>query len=398
MYVHPEVGHLRPIVRMPKAIYLDNAATTRVTSSVAEVVHACLCEDFGNPASAHHLGVAAERRVKRARAQVQEAIGDPDGRRGQIQFTSGGTEADALAVMGAARARKSRGRNRIVLSALEHPAVTECAKLLGEEGFEWRVVRADASGWVDPRDVIEAVDDRTAVCAIMCVQNEIGTLLPVSEIAEGVKRAQPDVHVHCDAVQALGKIPLEVCELGVDSLALSAHKIHGPKGVGALWLAKDARVRPLWRGGGQEHGMRAGTLNVPGIAGFGQAAHEAMREFPDVVSKFASFAAPLRSAAHETGIEWRENGAAVKRALHIVSLSFRGIPAEPLLHVLESRGVLVSAGSACSERDRKPSPVLKAIGLPADFGTIRFSFGRDTTLPDVEEAARVLTQAVRSFA
>ncbi len=382
---------------MPRTIYLDNAATTRVIPEVAEVVRACFAEDFGNPASAHHMGIAAERRVKRARAQVHAALGDPDGQRGQVLFTSGGTESDALAVLGAARARKSRGRTGVVVSAIEHPAVMECAKLLGDEGFELRLVPATPTGVVDPEAVLAAIDEQTAVCAIMLVQNEIGTCLPVADIARRVKQTQPEVHVHCDAVQAFGKMPIAVGALGVDSLALSAHKIHGPKGVGALWLARDARVRPLWSGGGQEQGLRAGTLNVPGIAGFGEAVERGVAGMDVAARRYSGFAESLRAAAARVGVEWREHGRDAPRAPHILSLGFRGIPAEPLLHVLESRGVLVSAGSACSERDRKPSPVLRAIGLPPDFGTLRFSFGRDTTDDDVKEAARVLVDAASTF-
>jgi cysteine desulfurase len=220
---------------------------------------------------------------------------------------------------------------------------------------------------------------------------------PVAEATRLAKKTNPDLHVHCDAVQALGKIAIDVDELGVDSLAVAAHKLHGPKGVGALWLRNGARVAPLWGGGGHQGGLRSGTLNVPGISGFGKAIDIAMQTLGEHRERFEMYAAQLMDAAESTGKTFKVNGFGSPRAPHILSLAFEGCPAEPLLHVLESRGVMVSAGSACSERDRRPSPVLHALGLGPDYGTLRLSFGRFTTDEDVKAACSIIKDAVATF-
>ncbi len=377
-------------------IYLDNAATTPVAPEVVRAMVECMQEDFGNPASAHHVGIAAETRVKEARAALARALGDAGCRRGDILWTSGGTEADALGVIGAARARRGRA-NRILVSAIEHPAVRESASLLADEGFEIDTVWPDATGVLRPDAIADAVTEDTAVVALMLVNNEIGTVQPVAEAARAARAKAAAVHVHCDAVQALGKLPLDVGSLGADSVAVAAHKLHGPKGSGALWLRQGARLSPLWAGGGQQRGLRSGTLAVPGIAGLGVAAELATEGLAARLERFSELRRKLVAAAEASGVPFVENGAGGERVPHIVSLGFSGVPAEPLLHVLESRGVLVSAGSACSERDRKASPVLEAIGVPSDHGVLRFSFGTTTTAADVEAAAEILIDALRSF-
>lgn len=380
-------------------IYLDNAATTPVAPEVAEVVAACMCEDYGNPSSAHHMGISAERRIKNARAQLASAIGDADGRLGALYWTSGGTESDALGVAGAARARGRQGKH-ILYSAIEHPAVRESARMLTREGFVAEPVPVDASGVVDLDALSSALRADTVVVAVMLVNNEIGTVQPVADIAALLREKHSGadgVHLHCDAVQALGKLPLSVEALGADSVAFAAHKLHGPKGVGALWVKKGARLHSLWAGGGQQSGIRSGTLNVPGIAGLGAAAALADDGLDSRQARWREYAEVLTRAARDSGVEVHENGAGAVRAPHVLSLGFAGVPAEPLLHVLESRGVLVSAGSACAERDRKPSPVLTAIGVHKNTGTLRFSFGRQTTREQVEAAAGILIDAVRDL-
>jgi cysteine desulfurase len=383
-------------------IYLDNAASTAVVPEVAAVVHACMQEDFGNPASAHVLGIRAEARVKEARRQVLAALGDAEGRHGDLIWTSGGTESDALGTLGAARALRRRGQH-VLCTAIEHAAVRSSARMLADEGFAVDFVPVTGAGVVEIDAVTARLRPDTVVVAVMLVNNEIGTVQPVAEIARAVKAAaradaaRPEVHVHCDAVQALGKLPVDVRALGVDSLALAAHKLHGPKGVGALWLRKDARVAPLWGGGGHQGGQRSGTLNVPGIAGMGAATALAMQGLAERAAAWRGFRATLIQAARDSGVPVRVNGDGVECAPHVVSIGFRGVPAEPLLHVLESRGVLVSAGSACSARNANPSAVLQAIGVGADVGTLRFSFGRDTTADEIDRAARMLIEAVRDF-
>lgn len=377
-----------------RLIYLDNAATTQVAPEAAEIMNACLRSDFGNPASAHHVGMAAERRVKEARAQLLRALGDPQGELGEILWTSGGNEADALGVMGAARAQEKR---EILYSALEHAAVCKSALLLGREGFTSRALPILSSGILDVSAAMSAVSDKTCVVALMLVNNEIGTVQPVAELAGAIKAHYPDVHVHCDAVQALGKVGVDVRSLGVDSLALSAHKLHGPKGVGALWLRKGARVEPLWGGGGHQNGLRSGTLNVPGIAGMGEAVRLSQEGLGERRERWIELGRMLVDAAARSGIAYRVNGTEAPRSPHVMSLSFADIPAEQLLHVLESRGVLVSAGSACASRSRTPSAVLQAISVPPSYGTIRFSFGRTTTREEVAEAAEILIEVLRDF-
>ncbi len=239
--------------------------------------------------------------------------------------------------------------------------------------------------------------DDTAVVAVMLVNNEIGTVQPVADIARAVKSRRESVHVHCDAVQALGKMTVDAHQLGVDSLAFAAHKLHGPKGVGALWLREGARLEALWAGGGQQDGLRSGTLNVPGIAGMGAAAQLAHSGLEARRDRWREFSSRLVQAAEDGPVEVSRNGSEGPTSPHILSLAFAEVPAEPLLHVLESRGVLVSAGSACAERDRKPSPVLRAIGARESDGTIRFSFGRDTTAEEIERAAQILLAALRDF-
>lgn len=383
-------------------IYLDNAATTRVAPEVAAVVHACMQEDFGNPSSAHFLGIRAEARVKEARRQVLAALGDAEGRHGDLIWTSGGTESDALGVLGAARALRRRGQH-VVCTAIEHAAVRGATRMLADEGFAVDFAPVTPAGVVEVEAVRALVRPDTVLVAVMLVNNEIGTVQPVAEIARAVEAAGRDagarsqIHVHCDAVQALGKLPIDVRALGVHSLALAAHKLHGPKGVGALWLRKDARVAPLWAGGGHQGGQRAGTLAVPGIAGMGAAAALAQQGLEERAATWGGFRDRLIQAARDSGVAVRVNGDGARSAPHIVSIGFQGVPAEPLLHVLESRGVLVSAGSACSSRTRNPSPVLQAIGTSPEVGTLRFSFGRDTTADEIDRAARILIEAVRDF-
>ena len=362
---------------------------------VAEVVSRYLAQDYGNPASAHHFGIEAERAVALAARQVGAAIGDKNGDLGEVVWTSGGTEADAIGVIGLAR-RLHRNGKHLVISAIEHPAVRNSAALLAESGWRTSSIEVGSAGVIDVDAAMGQLSEDTTVVAVMLVNNEIGTIQPVAELAKRLAAERPEVVLHCDAVQALGKIPLDISELGAHTVAFAAHKIHGPKGVGALWIKKDVKIAPLWGGGGQQSGVRPGTLNVPGIAGMGVAAELAAIGLQERFEHFAALSEIVCEGARACGVDVQINGTG-PRSPHIVSIAFRGVPAEPLLHVLESRGVMVSAGSACSERDRKPSPVLKAIGLPSEFGTVRLSFGRETTREEAARAAEVLRDAAQSF-
>jgi cysteine desulfurase len=378
-------------------IYLDNGASTRPFDDVVALVAEVMRDDFGNPASAHPLGASARWRIERAREQVLAGIGDPAAAAGDLLWTSGGTESDALGILGVANARERGG---IVLTGLEHDAVLRSAEQLGED-HEITIVPPDARGTIDVDRLLAEVRPDTAVVALMRVQNEIGTLQPVAEIARAVHERAPACHVHCDAVQALGKVEVDVVALDVDSAAFASHKLHGPKGVGALWVRHGVDVAPLWGGGGHQGGRRAGSLDTPGIAGFGLAVERVVAGLDDAQARWRRFADHLRAEAARGGVARGEVPTELGpegRALHVVPLAFRDVPAAALRNALASRGVAVSSGSACAERDAKPSRVLSAIGLGADWGMVRVSFGHDTHEADVAAAAAILGEVLRDLA
>jgi cysteine desulfurase len=370
-------------------IYLDNAASTRPFDDVIELMSQVMREDYANPSSAHPAGAAARRRIEVARAQLAAAIGDATGE-GELVWTSGGTESDAIGLVGAARARPGAP---IVVTGLEHDAVLRTA---GELGAPLNVVAPRSDGTVTVDDVLAAITPDTGVVALVRVQNEIGTLQPVAAIARAVRGIAPRAHVHCDAIQALGKIDVDVRALGVDSCAFAGHKLHGPKGVGATWLRRGASVRPLWLGGGQQGDRRSGTQDAPGVAGFGLAAARTTAHLSDAHARWRTFTAQLLAAAASTNVEHRVVGEA-ERAPHILPIAFRGLAAGALRNTLASRGIAVSAGSACADRDAKPSRILAAVGLPPDHGMVRFSFGHDTRGDDVARACEVLAEVVRDL-
>jgi cysteine desulfurase len=301
--------------------------------------------------------------------------------------------------MGAAA--RARGRH-IVITAIEHPSVLRTAERLARDGgFTLTVVPVGPRGVVSPAEVASAVTPDTAVVAVMLVNNELGTLQPVAEIAQAIARQTGGAargrrpHLHVDAVQGFGFVPFRPAALGADSVAVSGHKFHGPKGTGALWIRPGARVGPLWDGGGQERGLRSGTENLPGIAGFARAASLAARAAGDGACE--------RLAALRDGFEARVRAAlarveptvtGVTRAPHISSLRLGGLPAEPLLHALDARGVVVSAGSACASKSHGPSHVLEAIGVGDDDAVLRFSLSRETTAEDLDHAIAALVAAV----
>ncbi len=372
-------------------VYLDNGATTKVDPRVAEAVVRAMTAAWGNPSSVHALGVEAARMLAQAREQVAHAISaDPS----EVTFTSGGTEANALGLLGAARA--ARGRH-IVVSAFEHPSILDAAKRLVQEGWEVSEVAPEKNGVVSVEKLAAALRPDTSVVALMWVQNEIGTVQPIEAAARAVHARAPRCHLHVDAVQALGKVVVDV-GVGLDSLALSAHKIHGPKGVGALWLKKGARVQSLQLGGGQERGLRPGTENMPGIVALGLAVELAERARGSACDKMTHLRDLLWQKISSLVPAARRHGAATDSAPHILSVGFPGAPAEPLLHAMEARGVCVSAGSACHARDKKPSATLRSVGVPDDMGTLRFSFCRDDGEAEVARAADALAGALKEIA
>ena len=380
-------------------IYLDNAASTQPTPEVLDALRATAAELFANPASAHAGGAAASRALAQARAEVAAAL---DVEPAELLFTSGGTEADALGVLGAARA--ARGRH-VVVSALEHPAVMRCAEALAADGYVLDIVPPDRNGIVAADAIAAAVRADTAVVALMLVNNELGTRQPVAEVAQRLgppgDRKRP--HLHVDAVQGFGLGRLRPRALGADSVALSAHKLHGPRGAGALWLRPGARLAPLWVGGGQERGLRGGSENLPALVAFGVAVTQARAAAQDGAEERVAAlrdrfeqAALAALATLVPGVRRTVTGA--PRAAHIASLAFPGLPAEPLLHALEARGVLASAGSACASRTAGPSPTLKAIGIDDRTAVLRFSFSRLTPAADADAAVAVLVDAVGDLA
>lgn len=382
-------------------IYLDNAATTPPSPEVLEAMEHALRTAWGNPSSVHTRGLEAERILSEARRRVAGAV---RAKSEEIIFTSGGTEANALAVKGAARAR--RGRYRHIISAMtEHSSVFNACEALEDEGFSVTYVPVDREGRVSVDDVLGALRDDTGLVTLMWVNNELGSLHPVAEIAEALKRTRPDVLFHVDGVQALGKVPIRLDEVPIDLLSVSGHKVHAPKGVGALFVREGVRLQPLFGVGSQERGIRPGTENVPGIAGFGVAAGIAAES----VAETAAHTRRLRTMLWEriaSSVPFAtKNGPADDDAAapHILNVSFPGLKGEVLVHALAERGVYISTGSACSSRRRMGARVLKAVGLDerhAD-GTLRLSFAATTTVQDVEEAAvriGAVVQELREFA
>jgi cysteine desulfurase len=369
-------------------VYLDNGATTRVDERVAQAAMDAMLVAWGNPSSAHKLGAEAARRVQRAREQVAAAVG---GEASEITFTSGGTEANALALLGAARVK------HVVLSAFEHPSVADAAKALAERGVEVTTVAPSASGVMSPEAFAAAVRPDTALVACMWVQNEIGTVQPIDAIARAVKARAPRCHVHVDAVQAIGKLPVDVGGAAFDSLALSGHKLHAPKGVGALWLRKGARLKPLVHGGGQERGLRPGTENVPGIVALGLAVELAAAARSEAAPRMARLRDQLWAAIAAGLPEALRHGDPAAAAPHVLSVGFPRVPPEPLLHALEAEGVYVSSGSACHARERKPSATLRAIGVPDHVGTLRFSLSRLTNEDEIARAAAAVIACVKGL-
>jgi cysteine desulfurase len=376
-------------------IYLDNAASTAPAEEVLAAVLDASRALYANPSSAHALGAAAARAVEAARAEVAAALGAEPA---EVVLTSGGTEADALGLAGGARA--ARGRH-LVVSAIEHPAVLRTAEQLAAAGYELSIVAPAPSGAVRASDVVAAARPDTAVVAVMLVNNELGTLQPVAEIARALAAAFPDrerarrPHLHVDAVQAFGMLPVRPRTLGADTLALSGHKLHGPKGTGALWVRPGARLQPLWDGGRQERGLRSGTENVPGWVGLGRAATLAARAIeagrPAAVERERD---RLERAVLEAIPGARLTVTGAPRAPHVSSLAFPDLPAEPLLHALEARGVFASAGSACASRTKGPNPVLAAVGVDDRTAVLRFSLSRETTAAEVDGAVEALRGAV----
>jgi len=374
--------------------YFDHNATTPLDPEVLETVVTVLRGEFGNASSVHRFGQAAKSRIDGARTAVAELIG---ARPQEIVFTSGGTESDNLAVRGVAEAAAAGPRRHLVASAIEHEAVLDTLKALGKRGWTTTLLPVDRRGVVSPEALEAAVTDRTALVSVMHANNEIGTIQPIAELAEVAHRR--GALLHADAVQSVGKIPVDVGRLDVDLLSLSAHKFNGPKGVGALWVRRGRRLVATATGGGQERRRRAGTENVAGIAGFGAAARVAMRKLAAGGIEVAALRDRL-----EAGILANVPGAAVngdpgRRVPNTTNVSFDRVEAESLLIALDLEGIAVSTGSACSSGTLEPSHVLRAMGLPSHRtqNSIRFSLGLGNTAEQVDRVVAVLPRVVEKL-
>ncbi len=371
-----------------RQVYLDNSATTCPYPAVIRAVVEAMEEHYGNPSSLHKKGVEAGRLLSQAREAVATSLGVSPS---EIVFTGGGTEAINLAIKGALPGRHGR---HVVTTAVEHPAVLSALEQLKEQGVEVTVLPVDGQGVVDPQQLQEALREETYLVSVMYVNNEVGAVQPLEEISvvlAGFRKGGRKLLWHVDAVQAYGKMPVLPGELGVDLLSVSAHKVHGPKGVGALYVAPHTQLRPLVAGGGQEHGWRSGTENVPGIAGFGVAAAVIAREARGAQGKLF----PLKKKLVEgilaavpgvllNGPPCHQNSS--RCAPHIANLSFPGLRGEIVLHSLEERGIYVSTGSACASRKNPGSHVLKAMGVKGDLleGAVRFSLSPKTTEEEID--------------
>jgi len=374
-------------------VYLDNNATTPVDRRVYEAMSPYLFEKFGNPSTLYSIGAEARAAVEEARKRVADLVGaKPD----EIVFTGCGSESDNMALKGVAFAHMERGKH-IIVSSIEHHAVLNTAAYLEKIGFEVTYLPVDRYGMVDPDDLRRAIRTDTILASIMLANNEIGTIQPIKELCS--VSHEKGVLFHTDAVQAAGKLRIDVEELGVDLLSLSAHKIYGPKGVGALYIRKGTKIHPLIHGGHQERGRRAGTENVAGIVGFGKAAEIALQEMEEEAVRIAELRDRLERGILERIEDVLVNGHPEKRLPNTTNISFRYIEGEAIILKLASRGIYASTGSACSSDTLEPSHVLMAIGLSPEVGhgSVRFSLGKFNTADDVDRTLEVLPEVVSNL-
>ena len=372
--------------------YFDNSATTRCYPEVAEIVVKTMTEDFGNPSAMHLKGVEAEKYVREA-AQTLAKILKVNEK--EIIFTSGGTESNNLALFGGADANKRSG-NHIITTSVEHAAVGQPAERLEQMGYEVTIVPVDHRGVVQLEALEKALRPDTILVSTMYVNNEVGAVMPVEEIAKLVHEKSPKALYHVDAIQAFGKYRIYPKKAGIDMLSVSSHKIHGPKGVGFLYINEKARIQPQILGGGQQAGMRSGTDNVPGIAGLGVAAKMVYTDFDKKIEHMYQLKERLAEGFLKLP-DVRLNGMEIREgAPQILSASFLGVRSEVLLHTLQEKGIYVSAGSACSSHKRKAAGTLSAMGMEAAQreSTLRFSFSEENTFEEVDYALEVIGQVL----
>lgn len=373
-------------------VYLDNSATTACFEEVAQLMHKILCEDYGNPSSLHHKGVEAEAYLRYANETFAKILKVNEK---EIFFTSGGTESDNIALVGAAMANHRTGRH-LITTKIEHPAVLQPMSYLENQGFEVTYLSVDRQGKISLEELEQAVRSDTILVSVMYTNNEIGSVQPIAEAGALIKRKNPQTLFHVDAVQGFGKTRIYPGKMHIDMLSASGHKIHGPKGVGLLYVRDGAKVSPIMYGGGQQRGLRSGTENLPGIAGFAKAAELVYQDLEQDLDRMYGLRAKLTDGI-KTIPDVVINGCpGSEGAPHIVSASFRGVRSEVLLHALEERGIYVSAGSACAAHKPQPSATLRAIGVEKELleATIRFSLSGFTTEEEIAYTCQNLEEMV----
>lgn len=378
--------------------YLDNSATTRCYKEAAEKMYRVMTEEYGNPSSLHHKGIEAEQVLREAKKilahnlKVQEK---------ELYFTSGGTESDNLALIGCAYANQRAGKH-LITTSIEHPAVLQAMQYLEGQGFRITYLPVDADGIVRLSDLEEALCEDTILVSVMYVNNEVGSVQPIAEIGELLKKREKPVLFHVDAVQAYGKYQIHPKKLHIDLLSISSHKIHGPKGMGLLYVGEGVKIRPLLYGGGQQKDLRPGTENVPGIAGLGEAARKIYTDFEEKRECLYGLKEYFVKGIQELEGVVVNGKTGRDSAPHIVSVSFEGVRSEVLLHALEERGIYVSSGSACASNHPAVSGTLKAMGIKRELldSTLRFSFSEFTTEEELAyclKALRELLPLLRKF-
>lgn len=378
--------------------YLDNAATTKVYKNVADIVEKVLVEDFANPSSLYNKGLDAEKYIRNTKEIIAGNLKVEDK---EIIFTSGGTESNNLALIGVAFANKRAG-NHIITSNIEHPSVSNVMEFLEEQGFEISYIPVDKYGRILIDELEKEVKAGTILVSIMYVNNEIGSVQDLSLISKIIKEKNPNVLLHTDAIQAFGKYKIYPKREGIDLLSISGHKIHGPKGIGALYVGDKVKIKPLLFGGGQEDGRRSGTENVPGIAGLGQSINDIYENHEEKINSLYQLKQRLIDGINKINTNLGDiyvNGIEddiKKTAPNIVSVSFKGVRSEVLLHALEERNVYVSSGSACSSNRPDVSGTLKAIGINQDLlnATLRFSFSFYTKPEEIDYALKEIEKLI----
>ena len=370
-----------------KSIYLDNSASTKVADEVVSAMIPYFTQNYGNPSSLHSFGVAAKKALDDSRKIIADSINaNPE----EIIFTSGGTESDNVAVFGVASARK---QGRIIITKIEHPAIKNTTLELKKSGFDVVQINVDGEGFVDFTELEESITEDTILVSIIHANNEIGTLQDIEKIGAIIKSKNPSTYFHVDAVQSYTKVPIDVIKSKIDLLSVASHKIHGPKGVGALYIRKGVKLKALQLGGSHEKNLRAGTENVPGIVGFAKAIELCMVDFDKSMRNISFLRDRLIDGIEKQIPHVILNGPrGDKRNINNVNMSFKYVEGESILLYLDMEGIAVSTGSACSSKNLKPSHVLEAIGLPIELchGSVRFTLSRYTTKEEIDFVLDVL--------